>query len=359
MATNESPFDRGTFGLLPEPKGRGRSFALSALLNAGAAAIVLLLSLAGVHEVRHHQNVTQLVFPSVTPKPVPTPVPQVKYLPPPPVVRDEMPKIAMPKSVTPPAPKPVNIRMPEPVLPKLEAAPPRRVAPPPQPKVGLFKSAAPTQVANNRATPSVRAGGFGDPDGVKANPNATQRPTIAAVGSFSGAPGVGPTGAGRARPGAIHGTDFGSGVAHGVAGGHDRGTVASSGFGSGVVGGTGRPGSHGTVATTSFGNNEFGSAAGRRLQPKQAATTPIVVLSKPLPAYTAEARELKIQGDVTLRVCFTATGQVQVLGVVNGLGHGLDQQAVKAAERIRFKPATKGGRPVNEISLIRITFQMA
>jgi len=359
MATNEFSFDRGTFGLLPEPKGRGRSFALSTLLNASAAAIVLLLSLAQVHEVRVHEQVTQLVFPSPAPRPTPPPVVQVKCLPPPPVVRDEMPKIEMPKPIAPPPPKPVEIRMPEPVLPKLEAAPPRRVEPPPQPKVGLFRSESPTLVANNRARPSVTAGGFGDPEGVKANPNADRPATIAAVGSFSGAPGIGPVGAGRAREGSIHGADFGSGVAHGVPGGRDRGTVASSGFGSGMVGGTGRRGSHGTVARVSFNNDEFGSGPSHVPQPTEPSVTPIIVLSKPLPSYTAEARELKIQGDVTLRVCFTAAGQVQVLGVVNGLGHGLDQQAVKAAEHIQFKPATRDGRPVNEVSLVRITFQMA
>ncbi|MGA7884934.1 MAG: energy transducer TonB [Acidobacteriaceae bacterium] len=359
MATIDSPFDRGTFGLLPEPKGRGRSFALSTLLNASTAAVVLLLSLAQVHEVRQHQTVTQLVFPTPVPKPVPPPVPQVKLLPPPPVVRDAMPKIAMPKPLTPPPPKPVEIKMPDPVLPKVEVAPPRRVAPPPQPKVGLFKSESPTLVANNMSRPTPKAGGFGDPQGVKPDPNANRPGTIAAVGSFSGAPGIGPAGAGRARPGSVHGTEFGSGVEHGVPGGHDKGTIASSGFGSGVLGGTGRPGSHGTVARASFNNDEFGSGPARPAQPVEPVATPIVVISKPLPAYTAEARELKIQGDVTLRVRFTAAGQIEVLGVVNGLGHGLDQEAVKAAEQIRFKPATRDGHPVDQVSLVRITFQMA
>jgi len=359
MATYDSPFDRGTFGLLPEPKGRGRSFALSTLLNTTVAAIVLLLSLAQVRVVRQHEEITQLVFPSSVPKPVPPPVPQVRLLPPPPVVQDNTSKIEMPKPVVQPPPRPVEIKMPTPALPKLEAAPPRRIAPPPQPKVGLFKSESPTLVANNMARPSLRAGGFGDPQGVRPDPNANRPSNIAAVGSFSGAPGIGPVGAGRARAGAVHGADFGSGVAHGVPGGRDRGTIASSGFGSGVVGGTGRPGSRGTVARASFGNNEFGDGPARTIQPTEPASTPIVVLSKPLPTYTAEARELKIQGDVTLRVRFMASGQVEVLGVVNGLGHGLDEQAVRAAEQIRFKPATRDGRPVDEISVVRITFQMA
>lgn len=360
METNKSSFDRGTFGLLPEPKGRGRSFVVSTVLNATVAAIILLLSLAQVHEVQEHREVTQLIFPSTPPpQPKPLPVPQVKYIPPPPELKDNTPRIEMPKPEVQPPPKPMEIKEPQPALPKLEAAPPLRVQPPPQPKVGLFKSEAPTQVANNMSRPTLKAGGFGDPEGVHANPNANRPATIASVGSFSGAPGMGPAGAGAARKGSIHGVQFGSGVAHGVPGGRDRGAVASAGFGSGVVGGTGRPGSHGQVAKASFGNDEFGNSGAHPAQVSQPATTPIIVLDKPLPAYTAEARELKIQGDVTLKVCFTAAGRVQVLSVLSGLGHGLDEQARIAAEHIRFKPATRDGHPVDEVRIIRVTFQMA
>lgn len=359
MATNES-FDRGTFGLLPEPKGRGRSFVVSTALNVGVAAVLLLISLAQVHEVEQRQQVTQLIFPTQQlQQPKPLPVPTVKYLPPPPVVRDQTPLIEMPRPQVPPPPKPVEIRQPQPALPRVEAAPPLRVMPPPQPKVGLFKSEAPTQVANNMARPTLRAGGFGDPEGVRVNPNADRPATIAAVGSFSGAPGIGPAGAGAARKGSVHGVDFGAGVAHGVPGGRDRGAVASAGFGTGVLGGTGRPGSHGHVANASFSSDEFGNAGPRAARPAQPSTTPIVVLAKPLPSYTAEARELRIQGDVTLKVCFSADGRVQVLGVLSGLGHGLDQQARIAAEHIRFKPATRDGHAVDEVRIIHVTFQMA
>jgi TonB family protein len=244
-------------------------------------------------------------------------------------------------------------------MPKMEAAPPKRVTPPPQPKVGMFKSSTPTTVANNMSAPTPKVGGFGDPQGVKPNPNATRTATIAAVGSFNAAPGVENTGAGAARQGAVKGVQFGSGVANGVPGGKDKGAVASAGFSNGVIGGTGQPGSHGTVAKGSFGDNIYGSAPAPAARPQEPAATPIVVLAKPLPSYTAEARQLKIEGDVTLQVRFLATGQVEVLRVITGLGHGLDEQARIAAERIRFKPATKDGRPVDEVSIIHVTFQMA
>jgi TonB family protein len=103
----------------------------------------------------------------------------------------------------------------------------------------------------------------------------------------------------------------------------------------------------------------YGSGPAPAARLHQPAETPLVVLAKPLPEYTAEARQLKIEGDVTLQVRFEASGQVEVLRVVSGLGHGLDEQAKLAAERIRFKPATKDGRPVDQVSIIHVTFQMA
>jgi TonB family protein len=358
MATMNSLRQTANFGLLPEPEGRMGSFGLSMILNITVAALLLLLTIAQVHEVRQNKIVTQLVFPVEVPKPVPPPIPRVKVIPPPPIVQAP-PKIVLRHELPPPPPKIVEVKMPAPVLPKLEAAPPKKFTPPPQPKVGLFKSESPTTVANNMAAPTIHAGGFGDPQGVKPNPNANTQATIQAVGAFNAAPGAGDPGAGRARAGAVQGVAFGSGVANGVPGGRDRGTIASAGFADGVVGGTGKPGSHGTVAQANFGNDVYGPAAVRPVHQDQPAVTPIVVIEKPLPEYTAEARQLRIEGDVTLKVRFLATGQVEVLGIVNGLGHGLDEQAKLAAERIRFKPATQNGHAVDQISIIHVTFQMA
>jgi TonB family protein len=333
------------------------SIGMSMIINVSVAGLLLLLTIAQVHQVQvHRYETTQLIFPVEQPKPYVPPAPKLSALPPPPVVH-EPPKIELPKALPEP-PKVAEMKVPVPAMPRIEAAPPRRVVPAPMPKVGLFKSAAPTRVANNMSAPTVKMGGFGDPQGLKPNPNADRQQTIAAVGAFDAAPGPA-AGAGAARAGSIRGVQFGAGVEGGVPGGHDRGTVASAGFGKGVLGGTGSPGSHGTVARGGFGNNVYATAAPPAVRTQKPATTPIVVLAKPLPTYTAEARQLKIQGDVTLQVRFAASGQVEVLRVVSGLGHGLDEQAKIAAEHIQFKPATKDGHPVDEVSIIRVTFQMA
>lgn len=328
------------------------------IVNVAIAALLILFSMAAVHEAKVQKyQTTQLIFPVEQPKPYIPPVPKVKIIPPPPKIEQPR-KIEIPKPVPEP-PKVAEVKIPTPEVPKIAPAPPKRVTPPPQPKVGLFSSSKPTVVANNVAPPTTKTGGFGDPVGVTPNPNANKPANIAAVGAFNGTPGVGQPGAGAARQGSVHGVAFGSGVANGVPGGKDRGTVASAGFANGVVGGTGPKGSSGTVAQGSFGSPAYGPASPTAAKPQVPVATSIVILSKPLPAYTPEAKQMRIEGDVTLEVRFTATGQVQVLRVVNGLGHGLDEQARLAAERIRFKPATKDGRPVDQVSVIHVTFQMA
>jgi TonB family protein len=90
-----------------------------------------------------------------------------------------------------------------------------------------------------------------------------------------------------------------------------------------------------------------------------AVSTALEVLSKPPIKYTSEARQMRVQGDVVLRVTFMASGQVVVQGVIHGLGHGLDEEARRVAEQIRFRPATRNGRPVDMTTNITITFQLA
>lgn len=349
------PFGGGNFGLLPDLSDRRRSFVLSLIINGVILGLVVLFSLAGVHQVvQHHQEATMLFMPTMPEKP-PVPVPVV-HLPPP--VRLTAPKIVMPKPspvVAPPKMRQIQIHQ---QAPRMVPAPPVRVAPPPKPKVGLFASAHPTVEANNMHRPTLHTGGFGDPHGVRPNPNADRRPDIAAVGSFAGTPGIGKPGAGAARRGSIRGVNFGSGVAHGVPGGRDtRGTVAEAGFSNGEVGGHGRP-TTGRIEHSGFGPTGYGRATPTR-RVAAANSTPLRILNKPAPGYTEAARQHRVQGDVILQVRFTASGHVEVLRVVSGLGYGLDQLAQQAARRIQFKPAMRDGHAVDEVTQIHITFQLA
>jgi TonB family protein len=216
-------------------------------------------------------------------------------------------------------------------------------------------------VANNQTKPTPATGGFGDPHGVAPNPNASRPATVAALGSFNAAPGAN-AGAGAARKGTVQGVAFGAGVTNGVPGGTSHGAVASAGFKNGVVGGTpgGTGTGHGQIGNTSFGNGGIGGKGVQvAVNNAEPAFTPPVVISEPKARYTSEAQQARVEGEVTVKVRFLASGQVEVIGIVNGLGHGLDEEARHVAENIHFKPALRNGQPVDHTTLIHVTFQLA
>jgi len=86
---------------------------------------------------------------------------------------------------------------------------------------------------------------------------------------------------------------------------------------------------------------------------------PVEVLFKPRPAYTDEARHLHVEGEVLVEVTFTATGRLVVRRVVRGLGHGLDESALRAAQQIKYKPALRDGEPYDSTALVHIVFELA
>jgi TonB family protein len=90
-----------------------------------------------------------------------------------------------------------------------------------------------------------------------------------------------------------------------------------------------------------------------------ATRSQLEIISKPRPLYTEEARRLRIEGEVVLQVIFRASSEICVLSVIRGLGHGLDENAISAAAAIRFRPATAGGRAIDDVATVRITFQLA
>jgi TonB family protein len=107
----------------------------------------------------------------------------------------------------------------------------------------------------------------------------------------------------------------------------------------------------------------FDRTASAPVQPSVAVTKPIdrpvEIVFKPSPEYTDEARSARIEGTVTLHLEFSAAGDVRVLRVVRGLGHGLDEAAERAALRIRFKPAQSEGRAVDSRATVYITFRLS
>ncbi len=85
-------------------------------------------------------------------------------------------------------------------------------------------------------------------------------------------------------------------------------------------------------------------------------TTALQITSKPRPAYTDFARFYEISGNVRLRVIFLASGEIGSVSPVTKLPFGLMQQAIKAAQGIKFEPAKRDGQPLNVTKLIEYGF---
>jgi TonB family protein len=341
---------RANFGLLPEPERSPASFVTSALVNLTILTVVIYIGMTARQVIQqHHYEQTELIFPTTPPPPMKMKVPPPPKVEPPkpPEVKLDAPKITMPKEPKPDL-KPVHMEA-KAALPVIKQAKPAIILAP-QPKAALT-AAAPAQVP--QAHPSTAPVHLGETFGVTPNPNATRPATVAAIGNPYGGmegPAVAPRG--------VVGS---AGIGNGTKAGSNAGTV-------GKVASAGIPGGTGTATTGSYTGGKVGSAGIPAMQTATAPAPAVVavpkstnleVISKPPVQYTTEARALRVQGDVVLRVTFTAAGQVLVQGVVHGLGHGLDEEARRVAEQIRFHPATRNGQAVDLTTNITITFQLA
>src|SRR3954469_18645690 len=323
-----------------DPRPFGASFIFQ------IALLLFILAMPKVYDIEVHAPHKQYTFTPLTAyKTAPVHMQQVVHAP-----KLETPKVeVVAKLTTPPEfhrpiqkieeVKPVEVKSA-----KFDLAP-AAVPIPKQPKIirtGLLEgSSAPATL--KMPAQKVQTGGFGDPNGVAGSAKSDAKLTIARVGGFD-------------LPG-------GSGKGNGTGGNRGvTGTVASAGFGNGVATGTGGPGNRGNggIRTGSFGDATAVAASnGPRRGAEDNAHTAVEIISKPNPIYTAEARRRHVEGDVLLEVQFTADGQIRVRRVVRGLGFGLDDAAVQAAERIRFKPAQRDGRSLDTTAMLHITFQLA
>ena len=239
---------------------------------------------------------------------------------------------------TPAKPKPV-VPVAQPTL-KLEPTP---VAAAPAPQITLPKPVVQTDLFSGLTPPAPPK----------------QNPALAVqAAGFAAADTASPT----TRTARVMNAGF-EGAANGPAGPARAGRVINAGFGAnfGDATGTGPP----TRKPDSVRAGGFGDivvAAPTRPVARRdtsASTSGVEILSKPRPVYTEQARKLQIEGLVVLRVLFSASGQTQVLQVVRGLGHGLDEKAVEAAQQIRFRPAFQNGQAVDSTATVQISFQLA
>jgi TonB family protein len=231
------------------------------------------------------------------------------------------------------APKPRPVPAPQIVEAKVEAPLP---APTPIQQIAVARIEVP------KPAPPVKVGGFGDPNGVQPSTFSSRRSlTAAKLGSF----------------------DLSEGNARGKGSSGNGARVVLAGFGDAGATAPSRPGGDagGLVRSAGFGEYDSAPAAGAHAAARAAEPleTPVEITFKPKPAYTPEAREKRIEGEVLLEVLFSATGQVHILQVTHGLGFGLDENARNAAAQIRFKPGTRGGAAVDMKGIVHIVFALS
>lgn len=339
-----------TLGLLPEQRTRWGRFIFSYGVQSVVLAFFVIAAIAYPEVLVlpvHDYHFVRLVD---TPPPVPQEPAPVKQFPTAKVTEPVTPRpqaLRVPTELVthkaPPAtdiqPPKVTVAAEKQSLPEVKAVIPKQLV-----KTNVFSngsSATPTMAA---APQNVQTGGFGDPNGVPAHDNHGRPVTIAQAGSFD-------------MP---NGTGYGNGTggSHGA-----RGVVASAGFGNGVATGDNSgsvSASRGTIRQGGFGDADVvANAPAKKAVEPVVKTIPAEITFKPRPVYTEEGRQLKVEGEVLLDVVFSANGQIKIMKVVQGLGHGLDESAIRAAEKIQFKPALKNGQPADFQAVLHIVFQLA
>jgi TonB family protein len=132
----------------------------------------------------------------------------------------------------------------------------------------------------------------------------------------------------------------------------------SNGTGSGGGIGSGKGGGVGSGSGGGLGPGEDGGFGGGLYRVGDRGLVLPVALYKPEPEYSDEARRARLSGEVLVQLIIDETGHTRDLKVVRSLGLGLDEEALKAVAKWRFKPATKDGKPVAIIGEAYVGFHL-
>lgn len=204
-------------------------------------------------------------------------------------------------------------------------------------------STVPATVEGPLGIAKIQTGGFGDSRGLPGEFNPASRPNVVSLGSLDI----------PAGPGSGNGAGAASNI---------EDMVASAGFGNAMA----IPPTAANLARDEVRSGGFATAtiSPEAVRPKQnvqaaPAVAPVVILEKPNPVYSEEARRLGIEGEVQVQAVFLASGSVRIVRVSKGLGYGLDAAAIRAARQIRFKPARQEGQAVDFPATVHIVFQLA
>lgn len=130
------------------------------------------------------------------------------------------------------------------------------------------------------------------------------------------------------------------------------GQGSGSGFGRGSGGGIGNGNGNG------YGNGTGGNFGGglERVGGRVSAPVPVNTVEA---EFSDEARRAKYQGLVLVALIVDAQGNPQNVHVVRPLGMGLDEKAIEAVRKYRFKPAMRDGKtPVAVAIQVEVNFRL-
>ena len=132
--------------------------------------------------------------------------------------------------------------------------------------------------------------------------------------------------------------------------------VFSNGTGSGGGMGSGNGGGVGSGSGVGYGPGDgagFGGSFGTG-----GGITPPVAIYRPDPEFSEQARKARYSGTVLLSIIIDTDGRARDIHVVRNLGMGLDEKAIEAVTRWKFKPGMKNGRPVAMRATVQMNFTL-
>ncbi len=133
--------------------------------------------------------------------------------------------------------------------------------------------------------------------------------------------------------------------------------VPSNGTGIGGGIGTGSGGGVGSGRGPGVGPGSGGGFGGGAYKIGGGVSQPLLI-SKVEPEYSEEARKAKWQGTVEMQIVVDEHGMPKEMKVTRALGLGLDQKALEAVAKWRFKPGMKDGKPVPVIATVQVNFRL-
>jgi len=135
-------------------------------------------------------------------------------------------------------------------------------------------------------------------------------------------------------------------------------TLASNGQGTGSGMGTGSGGGLGSGTGNGWGPGTGGNAGGGLFRIGGGVSAPVPIIS-PEAEFSDEARRAKYQGVCLVSLIVDAQGNPQNPRIIRALGMGLDEKALEAVRKYKFKPALKDGKtPVPVMITIEVNFRL-